>query len=587
MTSRSTLVALAAILASCGDPGPEESKPSTGEVPLFEGEGSRVEQGVEPLSGSAASTGNGGSSSLSTDEGSNPNVALDSNSADTSGSQGVSGNAATSGQPGVDAPALEEPSSLLPRSFPEAEGVDSAGLLSLINSLDQLDEVHSVMVVRHGNVVAEGWWAPYVPEDVHVLYSVSKSFNATAVGLAQQEGLLSITDTVLSHFSDVAPANPAAQFQTMQLRDLLMMASGHQADTIDTLRASANGEWSRAFLATQVQNQPGTNFVYNSGASYMLASAVQRATGSTVLDYLGPRLFEPLGIGGGIWGQSPEGVNLAGGGLALRTEDLAKFGQLYLQEGEWNGQQILDPEWVREATSAQISTGNNDGNWNHGYGYQFWQSRFGYRADGSLGQFVFVLPEQDVVLIITSATEATDAVMDVVWDSLIPALSGDALPEDANARQLLQSRLDSLALPTPEGASFSEMAAQVSGARFATQQNNQGITGVTLDFDSSTPTLVVEDAGGRHAISVGLGEWVRGRTGFKPRINELFDTSEQGISAIGAWIDDTTFSTRLAFNETPYILSANFRFNGQQVLVNMSYNIRWGNATEPQITGTR
>ena len=476
----------------------------------------------------------------------------------------------------------------LPRSTPEAEGVSSAGVLSLVAALDDAaGEIHSVMLVRHGKVIAEGWWSPYAAEDIHVLYSVSKSFNATAVGLAVQEGLIDPDALLLSYFPDIAPAAPAAEMQNMRVRDLLTMSTGHESDSIDALRARADGQWARAFLETAVPRPPGTFFLYNSGAAYMLSALVQKVSGMTVQEYLQPTLFAPLGIVGSLWGQSAEGVNLGDGGLSLRTEDLAKFGQLYLQGGSWGGAQVLTPEWVAAATSSQISSGNRDNNWGYGYGYQFWQSQVGYRADGSLGQFTFVLPEQDIVLAITSGTMDTNGVMNLVWQNLLPAVQAASLPDDPAGLASLTQRLASLALPVPAGAMTSARVSDVSGARYVAAQNNQGIQAVVLDFDGERPVLTVEDADGAHAINVGLGEWVRGRTGFKKRINELFDTPEQGIAAIGAWSAEDTFTAKICFNETPYTLNASFKFQADQVLVDMGYNVRWGNATEPQIVGTR
>jgi CubicO group peptidase (beta-lactamase class C family) len=476
----------------------------------------------------------------------------------------------------------------LPRSTPEAEGLRSEALMPLITALDgSVGEIHSLMLLRHGKVVLEGWWAPYAPQDIHVMYSVSKSFNSTAVGLAVQEGLLSIDATVLSVFPELAPAAPDPQMQSMRIVDLLTMSTGHEVDANDAMRARADGQWTRAFLETDVPREPGTYFFYNSGAAYLLSSIVQKVTGQTVRDYLQPRLFEPLGIVDPVWGSSPENVNLGDGGLAIRTEDLAKFGQLYLQKGSWNGVQVVPEQWVNDATSTQISTGNSDGNWSYGYGYQFWRSQVGFRADGSLGQFSFVLPEQDIVLAITSGTTNTDGVMKAVWQNLLPAIADAALPENTGAATALRDRLSTLAIPVPTGTADSALSAEVSGRRYAVAANNQGILSLQLDLTTDQPALRVEDADGLHTIGLGLGQWVRGRTGFKKHINELFDTPEQGIAAIGTWTAADTFSVKLTFTETPYSMTANFKFDAERVLVDMSYNVRWGSMTEPQLVGTR
>jgi CubicO group peptidase (beta-lactamase class C family) len=489
--------------------------------------------------------------------------------------------------PGSDPNAVQQ---ALPRSTPEAQGLSSADVLKLVDALDTtVHEIHSFLLLRHGQVVAEGFWSPYSGDDIQVLYSGSKSFNATAIGMLVDDGKLSVDDLVVSQFPDLAPAQPDANMARMTIKNLLTMATGHTQDTIDGMRQAANGEWAKAFLATSVPNAPGSNFLYNSGAAYMLSAIVQRASGQSVDEFLTPRLFEPLGIQRHLWGMSPEGINMGDGGLSVRTEDFAKLGLLYLQGGQWNGAQLLSEQWVTDASSKQISNGNNDGNWSYGYGYQFWRSPIGFRADGSLGQYSFVMPEQDIVLAITSGTSnsgGTDTLMKTVFAN-VPPVQDAPLPEDGAALQALKDRLAQLSLPLPSGADSSGMAAQVSGARYTVAGNPQGITGLSFDFNATPPVVTIEDADGPHAIPVGIGSWVRGRTGFKKRINELYDTPEQGIAARGAWSADDTFNARMVFTETPYTAITNFKFAGNQVTLDVSYNIRWGSLTEQQVVGTR
>jgi CubicO group peptidase (beta-lactamase class C family) len=480
---------------------------------------------------------------------------------------------------------------ILPRSTPEEQGLSSADVLKLVNALDTtVREIHSFMLLRHGQVVAEGFWAPYSGDDIQVLYSGSKSFNSTAVGMLVDDGKLSVDDLVLSKFPDLAPAQPDPNMAKMTIKNLLTMATGHTADTIDGMRQAAGGEWAKAFLATTVPNAPGTNFLYNSGAAYMLSAIVQRTSGQSVDEFLTPRLFEPLGIQRHLWGKSPEGINMGDGGLSVRTEDFAKLGLLYLQGGQWNGQQLVSQQWVTDATSKEISNGNNDGNWSYGYGYQFWRSPIGFRADGSLGQYSFVMPDQDIVLAITSGTSnsgGTDTLMKTVFAN-VPAVQDAALAEDAASLQALKDKLASLALPLPTGADSSSMAGQITGTHYTVSGgNSQGITGLSFDFNAAPPTVTIEDADGPHVIPVGIGSWVRGRTDYRKHINELYDTPEQGIAARGAWSADDTFNARMVFTETPYTAITNFKFSGDQVTLDVSYNIRWGNLTEPQVVGTR
>ncbi|HVZ32336.1 MAG TPA: serine hydrolase, partial [Polyangiaceae bacterium] len=392
--------------------------------------------------------------------------------------------------------------------------MDSAGVHALIEAFEsKINAVHSLMLVRHGKVVAEGWWAPYQSGDLHIMYSVSKSFTATAIGLAQQEGLLNVNDLVLSFFPELAPEKPAEQMKNMRIRDLLRMSSGHQNDMNPVIKANKDGAWVKAFLATQVENKPGTRWVYNSANSYMLAAIVQKVSKQTVEEYLKPRLFEPLGILPPIWGKSPEGINLGDGGLALRTEDLAKFGLLYLQKGMWNGKRILKERWVDDATSLQTSTGGNpDSNWDAGYGYQFWRNKStGYRADGAFGQFAFVLPKYDAVLAVTSGTSDMAGVMDSVWQYLLPALHDHPLPANPAALHQLRTQLSSLSLPVQSGTPTAALASDVSKRKFSFDSNELGISSASVDFSGADPTITLQDADGTHVIQCGAGRWIRQR----------------------------------------------------------------------------
>ena len=257
----------------------------------------------------------------------------------------------------------------LPRSTPEAQGIPSSAILAFIEAADQKAVgLHSLMLVRHGHVVAEGWWRPYERDDPHMLFSLSKSFASTGIGLAVAEGRLSLDDTVLSLFPEDAPAEPSDNLKAMRVRDLLAMSTGHHADDLSKFSFDKSPvPLVRAFLALPVAHKPGTHFLYNTPASYMLSAIVQKATGRTLVEYLGPRLFEPLGIKNPKWDASPQGISLGGFGLNATTEDIARFGQLYLQRGAWQGRQLLTTDWVAAATSRQTSNGSNPkSDWDQG-----------------------------------------------------------------------------------------------------------------------------------------------------------------------------------------------------------------------------
>lgn len=263
----------------------------------------------------------------------------------------------------------------LPRSTPEAQGVSSVAILDFIESVDaDIDAMNSFMLLRHGHVVAEGWWAPYSAESRHLMFSLSKSFTSTAVGLAIAEGRLSLDDSVLAYFPEEAPPAPSDNLRAMRVSDLLRMSTGHQAEPA----REPDQVWTKVFLAQPVPHKPGTHFLYNSSGTYMLSAIVQKAAGQTLLDYLRPRLFEPLGIENPEWATSPQGISAGASGLKIRTEDIARFGQLYLQKGVWQGRQLVPAAWVEAATARQTSNGSNPASdWEQGYGYQFWRCRHG------------------------------------------------------------------------------------------------------------------------------------------------------------------------------------------------------------------
>ena len=323
----------------------------------------------------------------------------------------------------------------LPRATPESQGVASSGLLAFVEALDRLDHVHSVMVLRRGHVIAEGWWAPYRAERPHVLFSISKSFTSTAIGLLVAEARLSLDDRVVDLLPDDTPAVVDDGLSRLRLRHLLSMSTGHAVDGLET--ASGTGGWARHLLAVPVTSEPGTRFMYETGATYLLAAIATRITGERLLDHLSPRLLAPLGIEGATWERSPDGIDVGGFGLAMTTEGIAAFGQLLLQRGRWHDRQLVDPAWVETATARHVSNGDPAAasDWTQGYGFQFWRGRHGsFRADGAFGQLCVVLPERGVVVAVTAGVPDMQAEMNVLWDSLLPALVADRAPRTRPGR---------------------------------------------------------------------------------------------------------------------------------------------------------
>jgi CubicO group peptidase (beta-lactamase class C family) len=471
---------------------------------------------------------------------------------------------------------------ILPRSTPEAQGIPSSAIADFVATANQtIANLHSFMLLRHGNVVAEGWWQPYRPEAPHMLFSLSKSFASTAVGLAVTEGRLSVDDPVLKFFPEDAPKKVSKNLAAMKVRHLLSMSTGHDQDSTEATMRGRNPF--KAFLALPVQHEPGTHFVYNSGATYMLAAIVQKLTGQTLVEYLTPRLFEPLGIEGATWDSHPNGVNFGGWGLNIKTEDIARFGQLYLQKGVWHGRQLIPAAWVEEATSKQVPNGDNpESDWNQGYGYQFWRCRHNiYRGDGAFGQYCIVMPEQDAVLAITAGVPDMQAVLNVAWEKLLPAMKPEALPQDNAAAEGLENTLQGLAIAPPQEANVSSLATQFSGKTFTFEPNKETLHSLSLDFDTNTLTYRLLGGGkrrGKHTLTFGRGAWLEGMTLFNA-------TTPNKVTASGAWVAEDTFALTLCYYETPFISTITCRFEGEQVFVTFKTNVSFGPTERPTLIG--
>lgn len=457
----------------------------------------------------------------------------------------------------------------LPRATPESQRVSPAALLAFVEAADAIiDAMNSLMIVRHGHVIAEAWWAPYNPDSRHELYSLSKSFASTAVGFAVAEGRLSIDDPVLKFFPDDAPANPSENLKAMRVRDLLSMAAGHQDET----SSSPDKISARSFLAHPVPHKPGTHFKYNTPASFMLSAIVQKQTGQSALDYLQPRLFAPLGIERPVWNTNFQGISLGGYGMRVRTEDIARFGQFYLQKGKWNGRQLLPAAWVDVATSRQVSNGSNPASdWDQGYGYQFWRCRHGaYRGDGAFGQYCIVLPEQDAVIAITSGVKDMQAVLNLVWDKLLPAFQSGRVAPDRNTRARLELKLKQLELRHPGGNASSPIAKKFLGRTYSFEANELKLAALRLETEGGTTLrLTTTTDGVESAIPAGPRQWQRGRMPFMMWPNEP-------VASSYAWASDNVLVVKSCDYETPFIRTLRLRFDGDDVIVDSEMNASFG-----------
>jgi CubicO group peptidase (beta-lactamase class C family) len=423
----------------------------------------------------------------------------------------------------------------LPRSAPAEQGVDAAGIAAFVDAVASVPDVelHSLMVLRHGQVVAEAWWDPYGPREPHLLYSLSKSFTSTALGFAVGEGLVDLDATVLSYFPELDAEVTDERSRSIRVRHVASMASGHTEDTIEQAWRVGDGDILRGFLLLPPDEEPGSVFEYNQPCTFAVAAIVQRVSGVSLTEYLRPRLFEPLGIGPVGWLTDGRGREVGFSGLFAPTEAIAKLGQLYLRNGEWDGRRLLSAEWVAEASRSHVVPNRDNPDWNQGYGFQFWRSRHGYRGDGAFGQFMVILPEADAVVAITSQSPDMQAVLDAAWAHLLPALSDGAGPAAGAPAQPLTS--GTLAGPVPSGP-----PGEFTAATYRPGAGNEvaAVTAVELRRAGSGWELAVTDSGPQLLAALGVpGTW----------------TTTGQVATAHAWAGGR-LDVDIAFVETPHRL---------------------------------
>lgn len=360
------------------------------------------------------------------------------------------------------------------RTTPESVGISSQDIEWLLDKLESgFTEPHGLIIMRHGKICAEGWWNPYAPGIRHGEQSHSKTYAATAVGIAYTEGLVRLDERLIDIFREEAPENPSENLSKMTVHDVLCMGCG-----MDEMPAPSEN-WIKDFLAMPVVHEPGTTYMYNSVGSSILGAVVRKKTGLGLHEYLKPRLYDKIGIyaDNHRWLCMPDGMEIGGGGLFATTEDNLRLMKLYADGGIWDGEMILNPEYVRLATTLQNESASEEINNPPakdnfvGYGYQIWMCRPEgvYRADGAMGQFTIVVPDKDMIIAITenaAGAHWAQSVLDVMWEFLDRIDKNTVLEENADQARKLSGRLTRLCLPAPAYAPYSQLQEKINGRTY-------------------------------------------------------------------------------------------------------------------------
>lgn len=464
------------------------------------------------------------------------------------------------------------------RATPESQGVKSEAVSALVDRLQAgKDSVHSYMLLRHGKVIGEGYWAPYAPEYRHSLFSVSKAFVSMGIGYAVDDRKMTVNDRVNWFFPEYVPTNQPFYGREMRVRDLLSMSSGQAYDSFDAMGKCTGTNCAAAFFQVPMKCSPGILFRYMSGNTAMLAEIHRKITGEAdLVNYLRPRLFNKLGITDCEWARLPDGVVQGGSGFELRLEDFATIGQLLLQEGVWKGERLLPLWWVKQATSCQTAFGkvldpvlayhigggekgggrmaNAADDWEQGYGYQLWMGTHEtFRLCGAFGQVTIIMPSEDIVFSTQcGAGGANYLVVKAFYDTILPGLTKEAVPENASAQAALKAKEKALTLSYAQATNAVKAAKGVYVATAA--KNPIGIVSCKFDADKLAFTLV--NGFGEQTFTIGEKGWTRGLLKLEenacPETLSMLPNGAQPLAARGAWTADGVFKFDVRFLRGPF-----------------------------------
>lgn len=468
----------------------------------------------------------------------------------------------------------------LDRAEPDELGVDPDAVLAYLAAMDAADlDLHSVMIYRHGAVAAEGWWWPYRSELPHMTHSATKSFTSAGVGLAVSEGLIQLSDRVLDFFPGRVSA-PSDNLKAMTVESLLTQTAGHAYGISGSSWRILETSWVDEFLKVPVDFKPGTHFAYSSATSYMLSAIVTQATGQTLHAYMKPRLFDPLGMHSIEWDVSPEGVNPGGNGLSASTPDFLKLGILHLQQGKWNQQQILPEDWIEAVATPKF--GNP-------YSYHWWVApeQLGYFAAGKFGQFCFVFPGLDAVMVVTSGVADNKVTRDrmhaIAFEFVPQIFSGGGASKAASVR--MDQQLEQLRLLPPMTPTQSPLAKTLNERPYIAEPNVDGIKGLRLDFDDDVCKFNLVDERGVHTIINGLRTWREDETTMTGGyLHHEYEPESLRVVAGAKWVSENKLVMTWQYNETAWQDTVTITVEEDKLYLDRRVNVNSSALSRPTVT---
>ena len=469
----------------------------------------------------------------------------------------------------------------LPRArTPEEVGVSSQKIAEYLREAEQSGlELHSFMALRHGKVAVECFREPFSPERNHDMWSVSKSFTATALGFAIHEGLICMDTRLAELFREYAPKKPDERWGKLTIEHLVTMTAGKSPPYLSPKGPDA--DWIQTYIDSPWYNDPGVENRYVNENFFLLSAALQRATGTPMMDYLRPRLFEPLGFARPTWETDNRGVECGSWGFSCKTEDLAKFILCYLEEGRFEGLQVIPADWAKSAVQKQRdSTGVRESTQN-GYGFGFWRNPErvgGWRANGMFSQFGIAFPEQDAIFVCNASVADETVMHDLVWEYIPAAFidgaqHGEAAtvcfeaspfepPPSVSPRSPLEKQIDGRRIHLRRNRLLPPMHFQVTALPVILTVKNPYLThqinDITLHFGEQEAEFYWREGKDENALPLGLDGSCREGT---MRING----QDYTVLGAGEWLNDSAFQVKLRYIETISSQSFVFTFHKNKV----------------------
>jgi len=450
--------------------------------------------------------------------------------------------------------------------------------------------MHGFLILQDGDIAAEGYWAPFTAERKHRMYSVSKSIVALAIGLLIDEGKLRLADRAVGFFGDKLPEQVHPYLEQTTIRDLLMMSTPHSMNAY----TRHDPDWAAAFFRMQPSHPPGTIFSYDTAATVVLNTIVERISGVPFLEYMRPRLLDAIGFSPDAWCiQTPEGASWGGSGVICTLRDMAKLAAVCLNGGRFGGRQLISEAYIREATSRQI---DNSVSHNDGYGYQIWMEKdggFSFRGMGS--QFAFCYPQHDFIFACIADTQGSGptgtGIVDAFRDEFYPYLADGARPGEASGLaggvrsgeesdgRLLREKIRRLHVLPQHGATASTYAARISKRWYRLNDNPMGISHMRFVLEGDEGVWEYANATGEHRLRFGIGK----------QAEETFPETHYYGARIGtpagrgyrclssaAWVEEHKLNL-LVYITDDYLgtMRATFAFKGDEISVLMTKAAEW------------